>query len=61
MSVYLNNLIIQIYQIQIFAFSAQQEIQIQNPVEKYITQLTRVSVFGKFELLNYLGNKGGVR
>ena len=26
--------------------------QTQNPVEKYTTQLTRVSVFGKFELLN---------
>ena len=33
----------------------------QNPIEKYITQLTRVSVFGKFELLNYLGNKGDAR
>ena len=33
------------------------DTNIQNPVEKYITQLTSVSVFGKFELLN----KGDVR
>jgi hypothetical protein len=32
-------------------------IGIQNPIEKHTTQLTRVSVFGKFELLN----KGDVR
>lgn len=37
------------------------DIGSQNPIEKYITQLTRVSVFGKFELLNYLckGDKRG--
>ena len=28
------------------------EIQTQNPIEKYVAQLTSVSVFGKFELLN---------